>query len=183
MIALILTLLHYRVTFIVFLADLETATHFSTAPLLPFSDLDIDLPSNDQVWNATDALSWSHAMNSSRNPTSISYLSSIRALLSRTTPELFSPDGLILAELTRLSSFPLLILSRTLSFLQMKTEESIVQMDPFRELLGGLNVFEGKENENRNVLEKIVKGRERLKKLPGGVKRGGGEGWWEGVSP
>lgn len=89
---------------------------------------------------------------------------------------------MILETLSRLSSFPLVILSRTLSFLQMKTEEAITQVDPFRTLLSGFGIFEGREEENREVLRRIEKGRETLRRLPGGVKRGGGEGWFEGVS-
>lgn len=50
-------------------------------------------------------------------------------------------------------------------------------------MLGGLGLFESEEEEHRVLLEKIVTGRERLRKMPGGVKRGGGEGWYEGVIP
>ena len=107
----------------------------------------------------------------------------IRALLSPNEPFPFSGDGILLDNLSRLSSFPLVILLRTLSFLQLKTEEAIAQIDPFRSLLSGFGIFEGREQENREVLRRIEKGRGTLKRLPGGAKRGGGEGWFEGVSP
>ena len=47
-----------RVAFIVYLSDLETATNFSAAPLLPFAELAIDLPASDKLWNATSASDW-----------------------------------------------------------------------------------------------------------------------------
>lgn len=57
------------------------------------------------------------------------------------------------------------------------------EVDPFRALLGGLGMFEDREQENRAALANIKQGREFLRKLPGGVKRGGGESWFENVSP
>jgi hypothetical protein len=39
-----------------------------------------------------------------------------------------------LAELSRLSSFPLLILSRMLSYMEKKCEEALQQVDPFKPL-------------------------------------------------
>ncbi|ORY79776.1 hypothetical protein BCR35DRAFT_304607 [Leucosporidium creatinivorum] len=172
-----------RVSFIVFLTDIETATRFETSPFLPFSELALDLPSSDALWNAGSAQEWLNLMVSPLNPTPVSFLEAVRVLLSPTEPMPFESGGILLAELGRLSSFPLLILSRTLSFLQAKTEEAIKQADPFRTLLGGFGILEGREQENRDVLARIVRGRETLKRLPGGVKRGGGEKWFEGVVP
>lgn len=170
-----------RVAFIVLLADLETATHFDTSPLLPFSELVIDLPSSDSLWQAKTASAWLALRLAPSTPQSIPFLDAIRALLSPTKPEPYTTDGILLAELPRLPPFPLLILSRTLSFLQKKTEEAIAQVDPFRFALGGLGLYEDREKENLKVLERIQRGREILKTLPGGVKRGGGEKWYEGV--
>lgn len=73
-------------------------------------------------------------MVSPLNPTPVSFLEAVRVLLSPTEPAPFDSGGILLAELGRLSSFPLLILSRTLSFLQAKTEEAIKQADPFRSM-------------------------------------------------
>lgn len=171
-----------RVAFIVYLSDLETATNFSAAPLLPFAELAIDLPASDKLWNATSASDWLQKSLRSPPASGVPFLDAVRALIAPSTPGAFSPDGVVLAKIGTLSAFPLLILSRTLSFLQMKTEEAIRQVDPFRALLGGVGVFDGKEEENHAVLRRIISGREVLKNLPGGIKRGGGEKWFEGVS-
>ncbi|SCV69566.1 BQ2448_2586 [Microbotryum intermedium] len=170
-----------RVTFICFLCDLETATSFSCAPLLPFSELDIDLPSRDQLWNAKDAIVWRDAQQ--LPAPRVNFLQAIRALIAPTEPSPSSRDGHLLADLRHLSSFPLLVLSRTLSFLQHKTEEAMKQVDPFRSLVGGFGLLDGRESENRDVLARIARGRAWLRSLPGGVKRGGGEGWFEDVMP
>lgn len=54
--------------------------------------------------------------------------------MARTTPEPLSEQAALLHDLGRLSPFPLLILSRTLSFLEKKTEEALAQIDPFKNL-------------------------------------------------
>ncbi|KAM0748180.1 hypothetical protein T439DRAFT_328165 [Meredithblackwellia eburnea MCA 4105] len=172
-----------RVAFIVYLSDLETATNFETAPLLPFAELGIDLPASDTLWNASSAQDWLNKYLSPSATPPVAFLDAIRALLSPNAPAPFSTDGIILSKLALLSSFPLVILSRTLSFLQMKTEETIKQIDPFRSLLGGIGILDGKDQENHDVLKRIMRGREYLKAIPGGKKRGGGEKWWEGVVP
>ena len=127
-----------RVAFIVYLSDLETATNFSAAPLLPFAELAIDLPASDKLWNATSASDWLQKSLRSPPASGVPFLDAVRALIAPSTPGAFSPDGVVLAKIGTLSAFPLLILSRTLSFLQMKTEEAIRQVDPFRALLGGV---------------------------------------------
>ncbi|KAI5479046.1 zinc finger, C2H2-type transcription factor [Pseudohyphozyma bogoriensis] len=172
-----------RVAFIVFLADLETATKFDAAPLYPFSELCIDLPAHDKLWNAKSADEWLRLRLLDTTPRPVPFLDAIRALLSPEPPSPFSNDGILISELARLSSLPLLILTRTLSFLQMKTEEAIKVHDPFKTLLGGLGIFEGREKENRAVLERIKRGREILLALPGGKQRGGGQSWYEGIIP
>ncbi|SGY77308.1 BQ5605_C005g03600 [Microbotryum silenes-dioicae] len=170
-----------RVTFSCFLCDLETATSFSCAPLLPFSELDSNLPSRDKIWNAQNAIAWRDAQQEPA-PT-INFLQAIRALIAPSEPSPCSPEGRLLADLKHLSSFPLLILSRTLSFLQHKTEEAMKQVDPFRSLISGFGLLDDRESANRDVLARIARGRAWLRSLPGGVKRGGGEGWFEDVMP
>ncbi|BGP51752.1 hypothetical protein JCM10450v2_007702 [Rhodotorula kratochvilovae] len=172
-----------RVAFIVFLIDLEHAAATETPQLLALSDLDLDLPASERAWKAENAAEWLDRSTSPLYPETISFLAAIRALLSTTPPEPFSAAGVLLAELGRLSSFPLLILSRTLSYLERKTQEALAQIDPFKSLLGGLGVFEGRETENRAVLERIRRGREVLRRLPGGIARGGGEGWFNEIIP
>lgn len=122
------------VNFIIFLADLEYASATKSAQLLSLSDMDLDLPSGDRAWNAKSASEWLEHMLSPFAPPAHSYLATLRALMSRSEParDPFSEQAVLLAELSRISSFPLLILSRTLSFLEKKTEEAIDQMDPFR---------------------------------------------------
>ncbi|KAL8293014.1 hypothetical protein RQP46_000708 [Phenoliferia psychrophenolica] len=172
-----------RVAFIVYLADLETATHTSAPPLLPFAELALELPASDNLWNATSSLDWLHKSLSAPASSGVKFLDAIRALIAPTPPSPFSADGILLTKLSSLSTFPLLVLSRTLSFLQMKTEEAIRQVDPFRALLGGVGAFDGKEEENHAVLRRIINGRTTLKNLPGGQKLGGGEQWFENVMP
>ncbi|GAA5830003.1 hypothetical protein JCM11251_006841 [Rhodosporidiobolus azoricus] len=172
-----------RVTFIVFLTDLEHSIASSSAQHLCLSDMDLSLPSSDRLWTASSPTEFQARALSALVPPPISFLSAIRALMARQSPEPFSEQGVLLAELGRLSSFPLLILSRTLSFLERKTEEALAQIDPFKNLLGGLGVVEDREQENRDVLERIRRGREILRKLPGGIARGGGERWFQDVMP
>ncbi|GAA6048694.1 hypothetical protein JCM3770_002025 [Rhodotorula araucariae] len=172
-----------RVAFIVFLIDLEHAAATDTPQLLALSDLDLDLPACERAWKAENAGDWLESSTSPLYPVPISFLAAIRALLSTSPPEPFSAAGVLLTELGRLSSFPLLILSRTLSYLEKKTKDALAQIDPFKNLLGGLGVIEGRETENRAVLERIRRGREVLRRLPGGIARGGGEGWFNEIIP
>ncbi|GAA6020590.1 hypothetical protein JCM10207_008678 [Rhodosporidiobolus poonsookiae] len=172
-----------RVTFIVFLTDLENAVAAQSSQHLALSDMDLDLPASDRMWNAESALEWHKAGLSDFVPPPISFLAAIRALMAKQEPEPFSPQGLLLAELGSLSSFPLLILSRTLSFLEKKTEEALAQVDPFKNLLGGIGVVEDRQQENREVLTRIRRGRATLRRLPGGIARGGGESWFQDVMP
>ncbi|GAA5982870.1 hypothetical protein JCM11641_002611 [Rhodosporidiobolus odoratus] len=174
-----------RVTFIVFLTDLEHSIATSSAQHLSLSDMNLDLPASESLWSSSTSAEWQERAISASAlaPTPISFLTAIRALMAREAPDPFSAQGLLLTELGRLSSFPLLILSRTLSFLERKTEEALAQIDPLKGLLGGLGVVEDREQENRDVLHRIRRGREVLRKLPGGVKRGGGEGWFQDVMP
>ncbi|GAA5985699.1 hypothetical protein JCM10908_007078 [Rhodotorula pacifica] len=174
-----------RVNFIVFLADLEYATATKSAQLLSLSDMDLDLPAVDRAWNSQTAGEWLEHMLSPFAPPPMSFLAALRALMSRTEPprDPFSDQAVLLAELSRISSFPLLILSRTLSFLEKKTEEAIEQMDPFKNFLNGTGVIDGKDAENRDVLARIRSGRQYLRRLPGGLARGGGERWFEEVIP
>jgi hypothetical protein len=116
------------------LADLEYATATNSAQLLSLSDMDLDLPSVDRAWNSQSAEEWLEHLLSPFAPPPLPFLATLRALMSRTEParDPFSDQAVLLAELSRISSFPLLILSRTLSFLEQKTEEAIDQMDPFK---------------------------------------------------
>lgn len=43
-------------------------------------------------------------------------------------------------------------------------------------------MLEDRDQENRDVLARIIRGKETLRRLPGGSKRGEGTGWFEGVS-
>ncbi|ORY79777.1 hypothetical protein BCR35DRAFT_352677 [Leucosporidium creatinivorum] len=173
-----------RVSFIVFLTDIEMATRFETPPFLSFSELTIDLPSSDTLWNARSGHEWLALIVAPIHPAPISFLEAVQVLLSPTDPAPHDRAALLLSELRKLSSFPLLILSRSLSFLQAKTEEAIRQEDPFKTLFGGIGIaLDGREHQIREVLARIIKGRETLRRLPGGVNRGGGERWFEGVVP
>lgn len=120
-----------RVNFIIFLADLEYATATKSAQLLSLGDMDLDLPAIDRAWNAQSAPEWLEHMLSPFNPPAHSFHAALRALMSRSEParDPFSDQAVLLAELSRISSFPLLILSRTLSFLEKKTEEAIERSD------------------------------------------------------
>ncbi|GAA5868500.1 hypothetical protein JCM3774_005399 [Rhodotorula dairenensis] len=174
-----------RVNFIVFLADLEYATATKSAQLLSLSDMDLDLPSIDRAWNSQSPEEWLEHLLSPFAPPPVSFLAALRALMSRPEParDPFSDQAVLLAELSRISSFPLLILSRTLSFLEKKTEEAIEQMDPFKNFLAGVGIIDERAAENRDVLARIRSGRQHLRRLPGGLARGGGERWFEEVIP
>ncbi|KWU45571.1 hypothetical protein RHOSPDRAFT_32876 [Rhodotorula sp. JG-1b] len=174
-----------RVNFIVFLADLEYATATNSAQLLSLSDMDLDLPSVDRAWNSQSAEEWLEHLLSPFAPPPLPFLAALRALMSRTEParDPFSDQAVLLAELSRISSFPLLILSRTLSFLEQKTEEAIDQMDPFKTFLNGTGIVDERDAENRDILARIRAGRQHLRRLPGGLARGGGERWFEEVIP
>lgn len=176
-----------RVAFIVYLLDVELASHYKTPPVLSFSELDIDLPSAECLWKARDAQEFQRIKSSPvlRPPTH--FLSAIRALMASATCSPFSEDGTILNELPALDPLSLLILSRTLSFLQVKAEETIAQSDPFRSMLGGLMGGaagrEQEESRDHEVLRHIKAARAHLQMMPGGAKRGGGESWFEEVMP
>ncbi|BGP03475.1 zinc finger, C2H2-type transcription factor [Rhodotorula toruloides] len=171
-----------RVAFIVFLTDLEHAAATKTNQLLSLSDLAIDLPAAERAWSAKTADEWRRHALFALAPTA-PFLSVIRALLNNKDDDPFSESALLIADLGRLSSFPLLILSRTLSYLEKKTEEALEQVDPFKSFLGGLGVVEDREAENRDLLQRIRSGREILRRLPGGMARGGGEGWFNEIIP
>lgn len=129
-----LTLPSCSVCFIVFLCDIEIATRFEISPFLLFSELDVELPSSDTLWNARSAHEWLALIVAPIHPAPISFLEAVQVLLSPSPPAPYDRGFLLLSELSKLSSFPLLILSRSLSFLQAKTEESIRQEDPFKSL-------------------------------------------------
>lgn len=124
-------LVRHRVAFIVFLTDLEHAAATKTNQLLSLSDLDIDLPAAERAWSAKTADEWRRHVLFALSPTA-PFLSVIRALLNNKNDDPFSESALLIADLGRLSSFPLLILSRTLSYLEKKTEEALEQVDPFK---------------------------------------------------
>jgi hypothetical protein len=170
-----------RVAFIVFLADLEIALALSVSPLLESSSMTFDLPSPDHLWSAPSSTAWLKLMTTSRPKPPIPFLSAVHALISSTC-EPFSQGATMLTDIAGLTSFPLLILTRTLSFLQVKTEEVLASMDPFKNLLGGFGIADNREQKDRELLARIERGREVLKGLPGGERRGGGEGWFEDVS-
>ncbi|GAA5958331.1 hypothetical protein JCM3765_004795 [Sporobolomyces pararoseus] len=171
-----------RVTFIVFLTDLEHSIATGAPQFVQLSDMDLDLPSSETAWAAGSAAEWhAHSAASNLHP-SMSFLSAVRALLAQ-NPEPFSEHSIVLAELSRLSSFPLLILSRMLSYMEKKCEEALQQVDPFKPLLGGLGMSASREQENRPMLARIRNGREILRALPGGLARGGGERWFKDTMP
>ncbi|GAA5981325.1 hypothetical protein JCM5350_004365 [Sporobolomyces pararoseus] len=171
-----------RVTFIVFLTDLEHSIATGAPQFVQLSDMDLDLPSSETAWAAGSAADW-HARSAVYNlHPSMSFLSAVRALLAQ-NPAPFSEHSIVLAELSRLSSFPLLILSRMLSYMEKKCEEALQQVDPFKPLLGGLGMSAHREQENRTMLSRIRNGREILRALPGGLARGGGERWFQDTMP
>jgi hypothetical protein len=95
--------------------------------------MDLDLPSAEFVWSAENAGDWhARALSCAHHPP-MSFLAAVRALLAQ-NPEPFSEHSIVLAELSRLSSFPLLILSRMLSYMEKKCEEALQQVDPFKPL-------------------------------------------------
>ncbi|KAM0792594.1 hypothetical protein ACM66B_005255 [Microbotryomycetes sp. NB124-2] len=172
-----------RVCFLVFLCDLEMASKFGTQPYLSFTDVAADLPSSESLWNAQSADEWLPRICSPLNPTSVSFLEAISTLLDPVDPTPFEAKGILLAELSRLDQFPLLILTRALSFLQTKTEQALAQIDPVRMLTGGIGLMDGRESDHRVMLRNIQKARERLRRIPGGHARGNGEGWFAEAMP
>lgn len=176
-----------RVAFIVYLLDLEFATHFKTPPLLAFTELDITLPSAEAMWKAKDAHAWQEARRSPNLAPTVDFLPAVRALLAHETCSPFSPEGLLLADLGRLDGFPLLILTRGLSFLHMKTEEACAAADPFRafaSVVGDAPKRPEDETDGDRLLRRIKQARAFMREfLPGGAARGGGEGWAEEVMP
>jgi len=174
-----------RVAAITYLLDLEFATHFKVEPQLAFSELDIELPSAEVLWKAHNAAEWQNIRASPIIPPTISFLAAVRALLGHDPLNPFSDDNMLLNELGRLDSFPLLILTRTLTFLQAKAEDALAKADPFRSMLGGLmQSQQGQDNSAESeLLKKIKMGKEFLRSLPGGIRRGSGEGWFEEALP
>ncbi|KAI5480120.1 zinc finger, C2H2-type transcription factor [Pseudohyphozyma bogoriensis] len=169
-----------RVTFSIFLADLESTIFSPTpsAPLITLSSLSIPLPSSDALWNSPTALSWLKLYLISPPP--IPFLETINALLEDNTPSSRSPSGVLLGQLATAGSFPLLILSRTLKYLEESLEAGqLFERGTSLDALKSLEEAAQKEKEFR----RIRKGRERLEKTPGGASRGGGEGWYEGIKP
>lgn len=120
--------------FLTFLSDLEIASMFGMEPLLSFHDMNIDLPSPDVLWNANSATEWYTHMTSPANITPVGFLPAIQALMLLQEPQPYDGHGIVLSELARHDKFPLLILARSLSFLQGKTEEALAQVDPFKQL-------------------------------------------------
>lgn len=172
--------------FTVLLCDIEMALQFQATPLFPFSTLSIDLPASDLLWNAESASAWLTLFLSSSTSRPLPFLDALRVLVLPTPPHPYSNDGIVLSEIERLSTFPLLVLSRTLSYLEKKTEEDGKERDPVRDLLmrggaGELELSGVRERETREYLHRIRLGRDRLVRAPGGVKRGGGEKWLENV--
>lgn len=100
--------------------------------------MDLTLPASDRLWNATTSSEWHERASSALVPPQVSFLEAIKALMARTPPEPFSEQQALLHDLGRLSPFPLLVLSRTLSFLEKKTEEALAQIDPFKNLRSSL---------------------------------------------
>jgi len=123
----------FSVAFIVFLTDLEYSVATGSAQFVMLSDMDLDLPASEFVWSAENAFEWHTRSLSCSNHPPLSFLAAVRALMAP-QPEPFSEHALILAELSLLSSFPLLILSRMLSYTEKKCEEALQQTDPFRHL-------------------------------------------------
>ncbi|GAA5930189.1 uncharacterized protein JCM15063_004739 [Sporobolomyces koalae] len=171
-----------RVAFIVFLTDLEHSIATGAPQFVLLSDMDINLPSSERAWAAENAADWHRDVLRGVNHPTTSFLAAVRALLAP-DPQPFSEHSMVLAELSRLSSFPLLILARMLSYMDKKCEEALQQVDPFKPLLGGLGMAASREQENRSMLVRIRKGREILRGLPGGLARGGGERWFQDTMP
>lgn len=93
--------------------------------------MDLDLPASEFAWSAETAYDWhSRHLSCTVHPPK-SFLVAVRALMAP-DPAPFSQHALVLADLSRLSSFPLLILSRMMSYLEKKAEEALQQIDPFQ---------------------------------------------------
>lgn len=172
-----------RVAAITYLLDLEFATYFKVEPKLAFSELDIGLPSAEVLWKANTPAEWQHVQASPIIPPNIHFLTAVRALLAIDHSNPFSADNLLLSELGRLDAFPLLILTRTLTFLQAKAEDALAKADPFRSMLGGLMQNQQESSAEAELLRKIRRGKDYLRSLPGGIQRGSGEGWFEEALP
>ncbi|GAA5906097.1 uncharacterized protein JCM6883_002549 [Sporobolomyces salmoneus] len=171
-----------RVTFIVFLLDLEHSIATGAPQFVQLSDMDLALPCSEFAWSAETSKEWQARSHLCTSHPAMSFLSAVRALLAQ-SPAPFSEHSIVLAELSRLSSFPLLILARMLSYMEKKCEEALQQVDPFKPLLGGLGMTPSREQENRTMLARIRNGREILRSLPGGMARGGGERWFKDTMP
>ncbi|GAA6060700.1 hypothetical protein JCM10212_005082 [Sporobolomyces blumeae] len=171
-----------RVAFITFLTDLEHSVATKSPQCLSLNDMDLDLPASEFAWSADSATEWHNRHFTCRMQPPISFLAAIRALMAADAPA-FSPESMLIADLSSLSSFPLLILSRMMSYLERKAEEALQQVDPFQPILGGLGMANSREQESRNMLFRIRKGRDVLRRMPGGMARGGGEKWFQDVMP
>jgi Fungal specific transcription factor domain len=169
----------FRVAFITYLLDLEVATQFHTLPLLTFAEFNVELPASDALWNADSAATWLRLMISSPQQP-LSFFAAVQALLAP-YPAPSSQISKILAQIQQLSSFPSVILSRTLSFQQAKVESAMRQYDPFQLCFGEFEGLRATEKRNDDILQRIAEGREMLKRVPGNLR--GGRGWYEAMVP
>jgi Fungal specific transcription factor domain len=168
--------LPFRVAFITYLLDLEVATQFHRPPLLTFAEFNVELPASDALWNADSTAMWLRLMTSS-----LSFFAAVSALLAPPYPAPSSQISKTLAQIQQLSSFPSVILSRTLSFQQAKVESAMRQYDPFQLCFGEFEGLRGTEQRNNDILQRIAEGREMLKRVPGNLR--GGRGWYEAMVP
>ncbi|KIM83662.1 hypothetical protein PILCRDRAFT_819307 [Piloderma croceum F 1598] len=169
-----------RVAFITYLLDLEVATQFHAPPLLTFAEFNVDLPASDALWNADSAATWLRLMTSSPQQ-SLSFFAAVQALLAPSYPAPSSQVSKTLAQVQQLSSFPSVILSRTLSFQQAKVESAMRQYDPFQSCFGEFESLRGTKQRSDDILQRIAEGREMLKRVPGNLR--GGRGWYEAIVP
>lgn len=105
---------------------------FGLPPFFAFSDIDIDLPMSEALWNANSASEWLLLITSPTESAPVNFVAATQALMLTYEPQPHDKHGTVLSELARLDQFPLVILSRCLSFLQQKTEEALARFDPFQ---------------------------------------------------
>ncbi|KAM0752218.1 hypothetical protein T439DRAFT_347140 [Meredithblackwellia eburnea MCA 4105] len=170
-----------RCVFITFLTDLEASTRFHTTAHIALAELDLDLPASDALWASSSAADWHiNYLSSPIKSHSMPFLQTIRILLS--PPDGTSDDSEQRAQISKLSQFPLLVLSRTLSYFNTQTEEAIRQADPFRSLAEGVGLFGNQMSENALALRKIARARSFIERALTRISCRDNDEWLEKVA-
>ncbi|KAI5476303.1 zinc finger, C2H2-type transcription factor [Pseudohyphozyma bogoriensis] len=144
----------------------------STEPLTLFSDIAMDLPVRDCLWNAPTAQDWLTTYLSPFTPKPVKFLDAIHALLLPSPPPPYSSAGLLLGDLGNLSTLSHLILSRALVYLEGKARRRKAEEDPFKvNRVGGSWTEVQLGDEVVDQLKRIEGGKKVMKALPGSERK------------